>query len=99
MSRKREFPFAANAAVAAFSTAGAAEEMRIASSVQAGHGPFFVARQKGILEEEGLDVDPVLDGAAILRSTALASYQIDILARQHVLSPIQDESKKPHGAA
>lgn len=99
MSRKPKFPCAANAAVAAFSTAGAAEEMRIASSVQAGHGPLFVARQKGLFEEEGPDVDPVLDGAAILQSAALASNQIDILARQHVLSPIQDGSKKPHGAA
>ena len=99
MSRKPKFPFAANAAVAAFSTAGAAEEMRIASSVQAGHGPLFVAKKTGLFEEEGLDVDPVLDGAAILQSTALTSYKIDILARQHVLSSIQDESKKPHGAA
>ena len=99
MLRNLEFPFVAIAALATFSTAGAAEKMRVAYSAWAGHGLLFVPQEKGSFQEDGLDVELALDEATKLLLTALASIQVDILARQHVRSSICEESEKTHGAA
>ena len=76
MRRKLEFPFVATAAVATFSTAGAAEKMHVAFSVRAGLGPLFVAEETGTFEEDSLDVELVLNKAAKLKLSAVASNPI-----------------------
>ena len=96
MCRKLEFPIFATAAVAKFSAAVAAEKMRVASSVQAGHGPLFVAKEKGIFEEDSLDVELVLIKATEMTLTALASNQIDVLATPVHAMPLYLKNTKDY---
>ncbi len=65
---------------AGLATGAAAEPFRIGYSVWVGYGPFFVARDKGFYEEEGVEVELVNVEDVKVRFAALAAGRIDALA-------------------
>ena len=70
---------------AAFLLAGAAgvasaEPLKVAHSTWVGYGPFYIAKEKGFFEAEGLEVELILMEDVKTRMPALAAGRVDAAA-------------------
>ena len=80
-SRYYGFPSVIMLALALGVTAGhaGAEPLRLGHSTWVSYGPFYVAREKGYFEEEGIEVELVNIEDDNLRAGALASGELDAM--------------------
>ena len=57
-----------------------ADALKLAHSTWVGYGPFYVARDKGFFQEEGVDIDLVIMEDTPAKMGALQAGQIDLVA-------------------
>lgn len=70
---------AALSSVFAFSPA-AAEPLRLAHSTWVGYGPFYIARDKGFFEDEGVEVELIVMEDTAVRVAAMTAGRVDVVA-------------------
>ena len=62
----------------AFAAVAEAASLKVAHSTWVGFGPFHIAREKGLFEAEGLDVELIVMEDTRTRMPALAAGRIDV---------------------
>lgn len=86
---------AAGAIVMALSGAVSAETIKLAHSTWVGYGPFYIARDKGFFEAEGLDIELTIMENTPLKMGALMAGQVDLVASTVDEFPVYMKPGKP----
>lgn len=72
-----------------------AETLKVAHSTWVGYGPFYIARDKGFFQEEGVDIELVIMEDTPSKMGALQAGQIDLVASTADEFPIYMPPGKP----
>ncbi len=77
---KHSVIFALVATLISFSVETRADTLTLAHSTWVGYGPFYIAREKGFFEEEGVDIELRIMENTPLKMGALMAGQVDLVA-------------------
>ena len=94
MSRKAGL-IAVAVATLAWSVSASAEKLTLAHSTWVGYGPFYIARDKGFFEEEGVEIELQIMENTPLKMGALMAGQVDLVASTADEFPVYMKPGKP----